>query len=93
VLIHILRSLLVTRNINPDFSCKIETDTVFRELSEIFKLKLSVFVDYWVFEDSDFIVYAENDWELYISYKEKIEVIDQVRRRKYINGLLLNKST
>jgi hypothetical protein len=38
-------------------------------------------------------VYAENDWELYISYKEKIEVIDQVRRRKYINGLLLNKST
>lgn len=92
VMIHIMRSLLVTKGINPDFNSKIETGAVFSELSGIFRLKLSNFKNYWVFEDSDFIVHAESEWELYISYKQPSSLQEKIKRRKYINGLLLTKS-
>ena len=91
VMIHIMRSLLVTKDINPDFNEKIETKIVFKELSDIFKLKLSSWKDYWVFEDSEFIVHAESEWEIYISYRESRENQEKIRIRRKGTGLLGDK--
>ena len=61
VMIHIIRSLLVSFNIRAAFDEKIPSDLLFKEMSSLLQLSLTSYGNCWKFEESDMFCYEEND--------------------------------
>lgn len=69
VLVHILRSILASQDINFPFNSKIPTETVIGELSGLLGLVVQAFGNNcWKFDDSDMFCYEDNDNELYLAF-------------------------